>query len=127
MHGAIVADALRIPWIAIEPNLAVHRMKWYDWASALNMQPKFSKLGPSNGFEWVRRIPRSKDWVRRFETYAKFLKNFDEPFVSIAADRLTKIARGEGSLSCDGTIRNAHERMLEKLDYFKRDNRPREV
>lgn len=31
MHGAIVSDAVRTPWIGIKPFSARHRPKWQDW------------------------------------------------------------------------------------------------
>ena len=42
MHGAIVADALRIPWIPINCYGYVLDFKWKDWLSSLNMtyQPR---------------------------------------------------------------------------------------
>ena len=40
MHGAIVSDALRVPWIAIKPIQNTHRAKWFDWASALDLEVK---------------------------------------------------------------------------------------
>ena len=41
MHAAIVADALRIPWIAVHsPFHAYSPFKWEDWCSSLNVTYK---------------------------------------------------------------------------------------
>ncbi len=37
MHGAIVADALRIPWCAVSFSPGFLKFKWDDWTSVLNM------------------------------------------------------------------------------------------
>jgi succinoglycan biosynthesis protein ExoV len=37
MHGAIVADALRVPWIAVTCSREVLAFKWRDWLSSVRM------------------------------------------------------------------------------------------
>ena len=37
MHGAIVADTLRIPWIPISISPAIEEFKWRDWCASLNL------------------------------------------------------------------------------------------
>ena len=53
MHGAIVADAMRTPWVALRPLAAVHRPKWHDWADALGLQLRFHCLPASTLPEWL--------------------------------------------------------------------------
>lgn len=44
MHGAIVADAMRIPWIAIRNSAGINTEKWADWGGALGLTPRFHDL-----------------------------------------------------------------------------------
>lgn len=37
MHGAIVADTLRIPWIPVAISPAVEEFKWRDWTSSMQL------------------------------------------------------------------------------------------
>jgi hypothetical protein len=46
MHGAIVADAYRVPWIAVSTSPRVNLFKWHDWAASLQLKPTFHVLPP---------------------------------------------------------------------------------
>ncbi len=41
MHGAILADAYRTPWVAIEMSDSFNKFKWNDWAGSLNLTLKY--------------------------------------------------------------------------------------
>jgi succinoglycan biosynthesis protein ExoV len=67
LHGVIVADALRVPWIAVRPLARIHRPKWYDWAMTLDLKPRFHPLPASTLHEWMltgtlARYPRPWLW-----------------------------------------------------------------
>jgi succinoglycan biosynthesis protein ExoV len=44
MHGAIVADALRTPWVALKINPVNYTGKWEDWGSSISTSVYFQIL-----------------------------------------------------------------------------------
>ena len=123
MHGAIVADALRVPWIAVRPVQPPNRAKWHDWASALDVTLRWARVSPSNALEFAMsltgRRKRRADGIRsrgqRLRTIAS------GAFKELAARSLARAASREPSLSSDAAIDRAHTRMLEALDRLKID------
>lgn len=53
LHGAIVADALRVPWVALLPMVPIHRLKWFDWADAMDVSPRFQALPGFSSHAWA--------------------------------------------------------------------------
>lgn len=50
MHGAIVADALRVPWVPLRLHSHILEFKWMDWCSSLGLNynplPKENIISP---------------------------------------------------------------------------------
>ncbi|HAG83410.1 MAG TPA: succinoglycan biosynthesis ketolase [Cyanobacteria bacterium UBA12227] len=46
MHGAIVADALRVPWIPICTSARILAFKWHDWCSSIEVEYQPNYLMP---------------------------------------------------------------------------------
>jgi succinoglycan biosynthesis protein ExoV len=38
MHGAIVADALRVPWTPVITHPSIYKFKWMDWCASLQIE-----------------------------------------------------------------------------------------
>lgn len=47
MHGAIVADAFRVPWVPLRIGPRFHLFKWQDWLSSLALQCEPAPLFPA--------------------------------------------------------------------------------
>ena len=123
MHGAIVADALRVPWIAVRPIQLPNRAKWRDWASALDLTLRWGRVSPSNALEFAMSLTgRRKERAGSIRVSGQRLRAIAPGvFKELAAWSLARVASREPSLSSDAAIDRAHTRMLEALDRLKID------
>ncbi|UZD55661.1 polysaccharide pyruvyl transferase family protein [Caldimonas aquatica] len=123
MHGAIVSDALRVPWVPARPVQGDHRMKWFDWASALEIDLRPHLLPASNLLEAALAAARGDAIrVRRVRRYGQGLRRVLPGYmIERAAARLAQLARAEPCLSSERAICSAHQKMLEHLDALRRD------
>lgn len=113
MHGAIVADALRIPWVPVVPMNKVHRNKWLDWAEALRINLCPHKVCPSSLTE------ARLSFMRKPIEKSPFVGIAETALVHMAAHGLSKLAKAEPCLSDDAAIRSVHEKMLYHLAKLK--------
>lgn len=121
MHGAIVADALRTPWVPILPFQPVHRAKWDDWAQSLGIPLRSISLQASTLREaWI-----SRTGLQAAGRRSRLL--FDNPLahrcnrivITHAAAALSRIAAtATPQLSSDIAISRATERALAALHAF---------
>jgi hypothetical protein len=113
MHGAIVSDALRVPWIAMKPNDPRHHMKWNDWAGALDLDVRFRGVSPSSMREAFLVKSGREAW--RLETNSGWLpiavKPLDVTLVGVAAISLFRTAKLEPQLSGDIEIERATDKL----------------
>lgn len=54
MHGAIVADTLRIPWIPVLCSPSILPFKWIDWTESLNLDYRPLALPASSAWEALK-------------------------------------------------------------------------
>jgi succinoglycan biosynthesis protein ExoV len=122
MHGAIVADALRVPWVPARPIQAQHRHKWFDWAGALQLKLQPLALSPSNGLEAAMSLlGGTRKSAERLRRRGQILKSVAAPyFHESAAASLRCLADAGPSLSSDIAIERAHQIMLEQLEVLSR-------
>jgi len=89
MHGAIVADALRVPWAAITTRREIKAFKWNDWCQSMRLEYQPQMLPPAwpalpAGATPLRRIRR---WGRLRAQSAALLRAWmrAKPVLSDAA------------------------------------------
>ncbi len=123
MHGVIVADALRVPWKAIEPFDPNHRAKWQDWASVLDVSIDFARLGPSNAIEWaMSHFWNRRRMIFRLRKRTPLLRKLGLGAAFPAAARALKaLGTASGQLSPDAAIEQATARMQVEVERLRRD------
>lgn len=135
MHGAIVADALRIPWLPLVPLNPIHRDKWFDWAEALHLRLHPKRLWPSRLAELRITPARLADGATRAEPALPRLRSqlkqrvqhsalgpwVDERLTDLAAYRLRSLAQSEGMLSDERILTRAVGQMQEQLAQLQKD------
>ncbi|MGB3636761.1 MAG: polysaccharide pyruvyl transferase family protein [Rivularia sp. (in: cyanobacteria)] len=110
MHGAIVADALRVPWIPIVTNSTILSFKWQDWCSSIGIEYKPNYIerlqNPREKQDLLTPIRLIRDKIRQRQ----------------ASQALKQVAISQPSyLSEDSRIENLTQQLEEKLHQFQQD------
>ena len=123
MHGAIVADALRIPWIPARPLHISHRLKWLDWAEALDLKLSPHSLWPSTAHEAFTAVTqlRSHRLEKPSGIVALGTRCTNPAFAMLAAARLRFLARREPVLSSDTALARALDQLETNAQKIKAD------
>ncbi len=124
MHGAIVADAIRVPWVAVQPIHSENRMKWFDWADSLDLPLRQHNLWPSSVFETYLKISGSKKnhGPRAYQLNKSILAApLNMVLVHTAAARLQTLAKQEPQLSVDDKIASLTDNALNRVQDFVRE------
>jgi len=118
MHGAILADTLRVPWVALEPILTVHRNKWYDWSESLNINLRFKKMPSSTVKDTWSHITGKKGLGSKSQKVAKLLSFTDKYYVDAAGEKLLQLAQDSGQLSDSKIFKLKADMALNKLSEY---------
>ena len=121
MHGAIVADAMRTPFVPITPNHPEHRAKWIDWSRSMQIDLRPAEMQPSSLRELYVRLTGLQGQGARSRALLdhRMLAPLQRRVVQRAASWLAELARKVNpQMSGDSAVEAATERSLEALDHF---------
>ncbi|NJN90162.1 MAG: polysaccharide pyruvyl transferase family protein [Leptolyngbyaceae cyanobacterium RM1_406_9] len=110
MHGAIVADALRVPWVPVVTSRTILSFKWQDWCASVGVdyEPMQTQrvFDPRNQTDLLTPVRTVRHWLR----------------IRSAASRLKQLAlRSRPILSSDDQIERLTVQLEERLQQFKDD------
>lgn len=111
MHGAIVADALRIPWVAARTRPEIKPFKWEDWCQSMELEyrpfelptiwPKPPHLSPiGRARRWAKRARAARALARLAKYGRPLLSRHDvlDSRVHQLEDRLERLRKRELNL-----------------------------
>ncbi len=134
MHGAIVADAFRVPWIPVIGYDHILSFKWEDWCQSLGMvyRPQIivsiwdqTEALPLNRLakEKVKRgLKKAGIWSQRWSPPVPS-SNRHRVESSVISQLMMLAEKGEQFLSWDKRQQEGIERLLGKVSEVKRDFR----
>ena len=127
MHGAIVADTLRVPWIPYVGFATVNHFKWQDWCMSMDLEYKPILLKPYFSKEYLARLISE-----RIGRIGRGMLNWSSPILLAITEigmkfrwssnrRKLKVAGipGKVTLSQDSVFQDRLKRMLEKVEWVK--------
>lgn len=109
MHGAILADTYRVPWVAVSTTTGILDTKWWDWCASLDIPYQPWRL-PSL---WSK--PGSMTWSKKAIKSVKF---------KLAKRALSEVLKkAPPQLSSEPLLETLVEKLESKLELFKADVR----
>lgn len=142
MHGAIVADTLRVPWIAVRTSPKILPFKWWDWCASMGLpyrcrmikgvrqltkadyRYQLRPVAQRQAYWWhLLDGPRMDDWHarRRKIRQTEIADSSDEPAIARLADQLARISRTSPFLSETDYLERQVSRLEERLSALKQD------
>lgn len=145
MHGAILADAFRVPWVAVTTSQSINSFKWNDWARTVGVSYEPRRVPVSTRAEAV--LKGARFWGVDFKddgipsaAAPSGLSNDGGPLVATVERPQTKLrgaakqalalpsvlalwqaSRAEPQLSVDQVLADRKARLLAVMDDVRRD------
>ncbi len=131
MHGAIVADALRVPWIPVKMHGHILDFKWRDWCASLELSYEPVQLEPLfSPHVTAEKVKRRLDAKIRVPLLSSAIKSgvtgaLRGRYTTREArtfEHLRKVAQEvKPSLSKDAMIESRTQQLMERVEEFKAD------
>lgn len=119
LHGAIVSDSLRTPWVPVVTSQNILGLKWIDHCASIGI-----RYNPLNlATQWIPseicKTQRSAGKKVVYNVRARWHNRFVLP--SLVAQNLLTAAASPPFLSSDDVIERIDEQLEEKVEILKRD------
>lgn len=119
MHGAIVADSYRIPWLAVNFYPHINFFKWQDWCESLLMN-----YNPQNCYHYLHDVEFLEMVIKKKTHLPSFLsKPLAKYFLSSRIRKNQKFLNAlklqKGNLSNEHVLQEKQGILVEKIEKLK--------
>ncbi len=128
MHGAVVADALRIPWIPVRMYSQFLEFKWLDWTQSMGLPFNVASIPPifQHEMKWRQAVTHAwkKAWGKAGLGKEKWkrlqIRKSDERQTSETLHALERLASSHGrSLSSEEVVNRMEMCLRERLEEMR--------
>ncbi len=140
MHGAIVADTLRVPWIPVRTSPRILPFKWRDWCASVQLPYRYQVISGAKSLSFTDFKYPIRPYLQKQSSIVTLLDGFrmndfsnalgqslpkesTERRLDKLSAQLVSITQETPFLSCDRTLETLVVRLEECLDKLKRDIR----
>lgn len=132
MHGAILADAFRTPWIPVKAYPHISEYKWQDWLLSVGLNTNFQSLTPvwrgDNDASMLQKLKNKTKRVlldtpvwREHWSKAPQRKSSSSQLDMVANELLSISVNCEPVLSNEQIFHSNRAKLLEVADRFRHD------
>jgi len=128
MHGAVIADAFRVPWIPVRMYSQFLEFKWLDWTRSVGVECKFADVPPIFDEEppWQARLRNAwkRGWYQCGLGKSKWGRLPLRRTGDQERDRILAVLAGlpatrQPCLSQEATLARLEEQLLERLGQLR--------
>ena len=128
MHGAIIADSLRIPWLPIKAYGTINEFKWNDWTSSMQLDFNFNSINAMYSKELIEILVKNKTKLNNkliqktlVGTYQAYQNSFMRKSTMRKLEQLKKM---KPILSDESIFQSKLNQILDKIELVKKRYSP---
>lgn len=124
MHGAIVADTLRIPWIPVKLYPTINEFKWKDWTQSLSMEYSPNNIPSIYSREMVVQKIATRFKAKEEDLIVKGMSKVYETYQNCYLNKnvikqFSRLKLKQQFLSDEQLLDQKIEQLLEKIETIK--------
>lgn len=125
MHGAIVADTLRVPWIPVKLYPTINEFKWRDWTASMSIKYEPHILPSIYSSKMIDQKVAAKFRMSEDVFYVKSISNIYKSYQNYFLNkdvlrRFSDLKNKKTFLSKEQLLDSKVEQLLEKIEGIKK-------